>query len=317
MNKFLPFVGGFMALVSQSIAGPLHDAVKDGDIAKVRLLIASGEDVNQNQRNLGTPLHQASLWGNRELAELLISLGANVNADNKIFGTPLYMAARKGNAGVAAALIAKGADVGARWKDGTTPLHAAAEGGHAGVVDLLVANGADVNARSIDTEVNKKFPGNGGYPALHSAAVSGHLDIVDLLRAYGARGPIVEPVTELLASASSSAGEKIYNVSCKECHSLNNKGGLSHSGPNLWGILGQKKAGIEGAGYSKAFTRLQGTWTLAELNAFIASPVDYVPGTKMRFNGFKDPATRADLIAFFRITSDNPPPLPPSVPVKK
>ena len=316
MRKLLLFVGVFMALVSQGIAGPLHDAVKAGDLAKVKQLIASGEDVNQNQRNLGTPLHQASLWGNRELAELLIANGANVNADNKIFGAPLYMAARKGNAGVVAALIANGADVGARLKDGTTPLHAAAEGGHAGVVDLLVANGADVNARSNDTEVKKEFPGNGGYPALHSAAFSGHFDIVDLLRAYGARGPIVEPFTELLATASSSEGEKIFNVSCNDCHSIG-KGGLSGSKTNLWGVLGQQKAGIEGAGYSKAFSRLQGTWTLAEFNAFIAAPVDYVPGTKMRFNGFKDPATRARLIAYLRTMSDSPPPLPALMPARK
>lgn len=316
MSKLLLFVGIFMALVSQCFAGPLHDAVKGGDIAKVKQLIASGQDVNQNQRNLGTPLHQASLWGNRELAELLIALGANVNADNKIFGTPLYTAARKGNVAVVAALIANGADIGARWKDGTTPLHAAAEGGHADVIDLLVANGADVNVRSIATQVNKEFPGNIGYPALHSAAFSGHFDIVELLRVYGARGPIVEPVAELLATASSSAGERIFSVSCKDCHSID-KGGLSSSKTNLWGVLGQKKAGIEGAGYSKAFTRLQGTWTLAEFNAFMASPLDYVPGTKMRFSGLNDPATRANLISYMRTMSDNPPPLPPSVPAKK
>jgi cytochrome c len=312
MNKLMLFVCVFTTLIAHAIAGPLHDAVKEGDIAKVKQLIASGENVNQNQRSLGTPLHQASLWGNSELAELLIAHGANVNADNKIFGTPLYMAARKGNSAVAAVLIAHSADVGARWTDGTTPLHAAAEGGHAGVVDLLIAHGADVNARSSDTAVKKGFPGHAGYPALHSAAIKDHHDIVDLLRAYGARGPTVEPVTKLLATAPSSEGEKIFNASCNDCHSID-KGGMSRSRINLWGVLGQKKAGIEGVSYSKAFARLQGTWTLAEFNAFIASPVDYVPGTKMRFDGFKDPATRANLIAFLRTKGDNPPPLPQPV----
>ena len=33
---------------SQAGAGPLHDAVKAGDIVKVTALIASGEDVNQD-----------------------------------------------------------------------------------------------------------------------------------------------------------------------------------------------------------------------------------------------------------------------------
>ncbi len=300
-----------IASVSHAFAGPLHDAVKEGDIEEVKQLIASGADVNQNQRSLGTPLHQASMWGSRELAELLIAHGANVNADNAIMGTPLLRAARKGNEGVAAVLIAHGADVGARWTDGTTPLHAAAEGGHAGVVDLLVANGADVNARSVDTAVKKGFPGRAGYSALHSAGLNGHIDIVDLLRAYGARPPIVEPVTKLLASASSGEGEKIFDEYCNVCHSIE-VAGFARNGPNLWGVLGQKKAGIEGFAFSKAFTRTQGTWTLPEFNAFIASPVDYVPGTKMVFAGFNDPATRANLIAFLRTKSDNPPPLPVS-----
>jgi cytochrome c len=309
MRKLMLYGCVIASLVSLANAGPLHDAVKDGDIAKVKQLIASGEDVNQNQRSLGTPLHQASILGNRELAELLIARGANVNADNKIFGTPLYLAARKGNVGVAAVLVANGANVSARWTDGSTPLHAAAEGGHADVIELLIVNGADVNARSADTTVKKEFPGHAGYPALHSAAFNDHHDIVDLLRAYGARGPIVEPVTGLLASASASEGERIYKVSCNECHSID-RGGLSKSRINLWGVLGQKKAGIAGINYSNAFARLQGNWTLAEFNAFITSPLDYVPGTKMRFDGLKDPATRANLIAFLRSQNDNPPPLP-------
>jgi cytochrome c len=310
MRKLMLCVFVFISLVSLAIAGPLHDAVKEGDIAKVKLLIAGGEDVNQKHRSLGTPLHQATILGNRELAELLIAHGADINADHKIFGTPLYLAARKGNADMAAVLVANGANVSARWTDGSTPLHVAAEGGHAEVVDLLVANGADVNARSADTAVKKEFPGYSGYPALHSAAFKDHHDIVDLLRAYGARGPVAESVSDLLASASSSEGERIYNVSCNDCHSIG-RGGLSSSRINLWGILGQKKASIEGVGYSKAFTRLQGTWTLAEFNAYITSPVDYVPGTKMRFEGFKDPRTRAHLIAYLRSQSDSPPPLPP------
>jgi cytochrome c len=312
MNKQMFFVWFLIATTSHAVAGPLHDAVKAGDIEKVSQLIASGEDINQNQRSLGTPLHQASLSGSRELVELLIAHGANVNAHNKIFGTPLYMAARKGHAAIAAVLITNSAEVNARWTDGTTPLHAAAEGGHADVVDLLMANGADINARSTEAAVNKEFPGYDGYSVLHPAALKDHYEIVDLLRAYGARAPIVEPVIDLLASASVGDGERIFNVACNNCHSIE-KGGVSTSKLNLWGVLGQKKAAVEGVGYSKAFTRLQGTWTLAEFNAYIASPVDYVPGTKMRFNGIRDRKTRANLIAFLRTKSDAPLPLPPSV----
>ena len=54
MNKLTLFICVFTSFVTHAIAGPLHDAVKEGDIAKVKQLIASGEDVNQNQRSLGS-----------------------------------------------------------------------------------------------------------------------------------------------------------------------------------------------------------------------------------------------------------------------
>ena len=48
MAKLL-IVAAAMLLIGASVAlaGPLHTAVKDGDIEQVRLLIAQGEDVNQ------------------------------------------------------------------------------------------------------------------------------------------------------------------------------------------------------------------------------------------------------------------------------
>ncbi|MDP9137133.1 MAG: cytochrome c family protein, partial [Pseudomonadota bacterium] len=43
---------------------------------------------------------------------------------------------------------------------------------------------------------------------------------------------------------------------------------------------------------------------------FIAEPKTYLPGTKMSYGGLKNPAPRADLIAYLRTLSDNPAPLP-------
>jgi len=40
------------------------------------------------------------------------------------------------------------------------------------------------------------------------------------------------------------------------------------------------------------------------------SALDYVPGTNMLVEGVKDPTQRADLIAFLRQNSSDPPPLP-------
>jgi cytochrome c len=302
----------FAALSSQAAAGPLHEAVNAGDVAQVKALIASGEDVNQKDRSLGSPLHRAAISGDGEMAKLLIAEGADVNAENRSLGSPLHLAARRGREAVAAVLIANGAKVNFKHRDGTTPLHVAAEGGHNTVVELLIANGADVNARKPGTDGSPDYD-----PPVQLAGLNGHFDTVDLLRAYGARGPEVEPVAALLASAESSKGEQVFKKACGSCHAVvKSAADPQERGPNLWGVLGREKASLEGFAYSPAFARLVGTWTLAEFNAFIASPVDYVPGTAMGISGdpsmimVSDKVQRANLIAFLRQKSDDPPPLP-------
>ena len=301
MTKFLIFGCVVVALAVPAIAGPLHDAVKDGDIAQVKLLIAQAEDVNQRSRSLGSPLHQAAIWGTGDMAELLLAEGADVNSKHNVLSTPLRMGALNGNEAVVAVLIANGAEIDARSFDETTPLHAAAEGGHAAVIELLVTNGADVNARS-DRGMNRD------YAPVQSAGLNGHFDIVDLLRALGATGPTIRPVSDLLASADPGAGERFYRQNCGECHLIENGRLDERPGPNLWGVLGRKKASIEDFPYSAALNRLVGTWTLAEFNAFIAAPMD--PGTMMVSTDVKDPSERANLIAFLRQNSDDPLPLP-------
>jgi cytochrome c len=289
-------------LASPAAAGPLHDAVKTNDIAQIRQLIEQGQDVNKVQFPVGSPLHYAAISGNAEIAELLLTEGAEVDLDSSL-GTPLKAAALKGNEAVAVELIANGADVLATSGDGTTPLHAAAQGGNASMVELLIESGADVNARSVAES------GRPSFAPVHSAGQALHFDIVDLLRAYGATGPTVKPVTALLASAYVSGGDEVFSRACGACHSIP-EGSPATAGPNLWGVLGRKKASTENYRYSEAFKRLVGIWTLAEFNAFVASPTDYVPGTSMHAEGIKDPKERANLIAILRESSDDPIPLP-------
>ena len=293
----------FLALLgTPAMAGPLHDAVKAGDAAEVKRLIVDGEDVNERAPVKGTPLHQAAIWAGAEIAELLLAAGADSNSDDSILGTPLKMAALKGNTAVAVVLIAHGADVNAASADGTTPLHSAAAGGRAAMVDLLVASGADVNAKSL-------VSGSTDFAPIHSAGLDGHFDVVELLRALGATGPTVPPVAGLLSSADPSEGENVFNDNCSLCHSIE-KGAAARQGPNLWGVLGSKKASVEDYSYSQALGRLVGTWTPTEFNAYVAAPMDYVPGTKMNVRGISDPVQRADLIGFLSQHSDDPPPLP-------
>ena len=96
---------------------------------------------------------------------------------------------------------------------------------------------------------------------------------------------------------------------CKSCHSFD-KGGGGGTGPNLWDIVGQKYAHQAGFAYSAAMKAKGGSWTFDELNKFLAGPRNYIPSTKMTFAGLNSENQRADIIAYLRMLSDNPLPLP-------
>lgn len=120
----------------------------------------------------------------------------------------------------------------------------------------------------------------------------------------------VEPIAPLLASADAQAGQAVAKA-CAACHTFE-KGGPNRVGPNLWGTVGGPKAHAQGFNYSPAIQAAakQGPWTYDELNKFLADPKAAVPGTRMSFAGVKKAQDRANLIAWFRTQSDNPPPLP-------
>ncbi|MCZ6467840.1 MAG: cytochrome c family protein [Alphaproteobacteria bacterium] len=115
-------------------------------------------------------------------------------------------------------------------------------------------------------------------------------------------------VAALLASADAGDGRKIFRM-CKACHTAD-KGGRHKVGPNLWDVVGRAKAGAGGYRFSGVLAGLGGTWTFADLDAFLARPKAFAPGTKMTFRGVKKAADRAAVILYLRSLSDSPKPLP-------
>jgi cytochrome c2 len=114
-------------------------------------------------------------------------------------------------------------------------------------------------------------------------------------------------VAVLLAQADVDAGAKSARK-CAACHSFE-EGGANKIGPPLWGIIGRDVAALDFA-YSDALAEKEGAWDYGALDAFLAEPREWAPGTKMAFAGIREPEDRADVILYLRSLSNEPAPLP-------
>lgn len=104
---------------------------------------------------------------------------------------------------------------------------------------------------------------------------------------------------DLFAAADPESGARVAEA-CMVCHSFKpgtvTKGKV---GPNLYGLYERHVGSVEGFDYSEALIALRTkTWTIDKLDAWLASPQEFAPGTKMTFGGLLDAQERMDLIAY-------------------
>jgi cytochrome c len=124
----------------------------------------------------------------------------------------------------------------------------------------------------------------------------------------GEGGEAAKPIEFYLASADPAAGEQVFKK-CAACHNAE-KGGPNALGPNLWATIGKPHGHVPGFAYSPALKGVSGTWDWKSMDAWLANPKKYAPGTKMTFAGLGKPEDRANVIAFLNARSDAPQPMP-------
>ena len=275
-----------------ALSAPIHDAAKTGDVPAITAALEAGADVNESD-GWATPLWYAARRGHEDAAKLLIVRGADVNLTSKSSGPPLFGAIERKNGVLVKLLLASGADPKTK-----SALYLATKSGCLECVVALVDSGADVNALSKDRE-----------PPIHAAKLTGLHEIADYLAAHGAVTPKIAPISAKFSTADPVIGQAIFARSCVQCHHIDAKNGTK-TGPNLWGVVGRKKASMQNFSYSDTLKNWGASWSYQDLNAFLWGPAITAPGVRMKFAGIEDETDRVNLIAYLRIQSDEPKPPP-------
>eukprot|EP00427_Karlodinium_veneficum_P011833 CAMPEP_0169092070 /NCGR_PEP_ID=MMETSP1015-20121227/16710_1 /TAXON_ID=342587 /ORGANISM="Karlodinium micrum, Strain CCMP2283" /LENGTH=358 /DNA_ID=CAMNT_0009152625 /DNA_START=27 /DNA_END=1106 /DNA_ORIENTATION=- len=150
-------------------AFPLHEAVNQGSLEGVVLLLTQGDrDISEKDTAGDTALHRAAYHSSAEIVEVLLGSRADPNISDRKGKTALRRA--YDNEDVAKLLLAADADPNVSDKDGTTALHRAAEDGNLNVITALVEARADISSYS-DDELT----------AFHTAAIFGQSGVIEYL----------------------------------------------------------------------------------------------------------------------------------------
>src|SRR5579859_1707243 len=106
------------------------------------------------------------------------------------------------------------------------------------------------------------------------------------------------------ASGDPAAGKASFADQCSSCHTIDpNANGF---GPSLSGVVGRHAGSVANFAYSAALASSKLVWTPADIDAFLTSTTNKVPGTSMPV-AIPDAALRANIIAYLETLKTLPP----------
>jgi ankyrin repeat protein len=176
-------------------ASLLSLAIRRGDVALTRALLAAGIPSTAPDAAGRTPLMHAARAGDPELVKLLLDRGAVVDSSDAAGRTALWYASAAGSSAIVDVLLAVRADPNGASR-GEPPLLAAVRAGSEPVVARLLAAGASADDR-----------GNRKKPPLRAAAEAGRPQIVAQLLEHRPQVDAVDEYGDTALMAAARIGD--------------------------------------------------------------------------------------------------------------
>ncbi|MEK6288881.1 MAG: ankyrin repeat domain-containing protein [Acidobacteriota bacterium] len=160
---------------TENISTDLLLAAQEGDISKIRSILASYADSRVSAKTKSIAILRAALNGHDDVVRILLKEAIDVRTQTEGGWTLLMIEASRGDLEIVQQLLNMGAEVNVKDPNGNSALLSAAYKGHVQIVKVLLDNGAKVDAKD-----------NSGVTSLMEAAATGNSEIVKELLARGA-----------------------------------------------------------------------------------------------------------------------------------
>ena len=99
-------------------------------------------------------------------------------------------------------------------------------------------------------------------------------------------------------AGDAASGGRLFRTQCAACHST--EPGRNKVGPSLFGVVGRAYGTAPGFRYSPASRDAAVVWNDESLDRYMADPKSVLPLAAMPYAGLRNPAMRADILAYRR-----------------